>query len=142
MFANKYREVLQKQDNMAKSSRDPTGPYFYQEGGKTYASLPLGMIQGIEQSPLFAKMQKDCEAEGIQIPRNIMAKDPRAHILTPQEYLKKVVDGTVPQMNNHEMLKEMATKAAVNDTTRFVMMEFRDIEHPQPPKTLGPQKRK
>ena len=116
-FMNKYREVLQKQDNMAKSSRDLKGPYFYQEGGKTYASLPLGMIQGIEQSPLFAKMQKDCEAEGIQIPRNIMAEDPRAHVLTPQEYLKKVADGTMPQMNNHEMLKEMATKAVVNDTT-------------------------
>ena len=127
---------------MAESSRDPKGPYFYQEGGKTYASLPLGMIQGIEQSPLFVKMQKDCEAEGIQIPRNIMAKDLGAHVLTSQEYLKKVADGTMPQMNNHEMLKEMATKAAVNNTTRFVMMEFRDIECPQPPKTPGSQKRK
>ena len=62
-------------------------------------------------------MQKDCEAEGIQIPQNIMAKDLRAHIITPQEYLKKVADGTMPQMNNHKMLKEMAKKAAVNDTT-------------------------
>ena len=110
--------------------------------GKTYASLPLGIIQGIEQSPLFMKMQKDCEAEGIKIPKNIMAKDPRAHIITPQEYLKKVADGTMPQMNNHEMLKEMAEKAAVNNTTQFVMMDFRNIECPQPPKTPGPQKRK
>ena len=48
----------------------------------------------------------------------------------------------MPQMNNHEMLKEMAEKAAVNDTTPFVMMEFRDLERPQPPKMPGPQKRK
>ena len=127
---------------MAESSKDPQGPYFYQEGGKTYASLPLGMIQGIQQSPLFEKMQKDCTAEGIQIPKNIMAKDPRTHMLTPQEYLKNIKAGTMPQMNNHEMLKEMAEKAAMNDQTRFVMMEFRDIERLQPPKTPGPQKRK
>ena len=100
------------------------------------------MIQGIQQSPLFEKMQKDCAAEGIQIPKNIMAKDPRTHVLTPQEYLKNVKARTMPQMNNHEMLKEMAKKAAMNDTTRFVMMEFRDLERPQPPKMLGPQKRK
>ena len=55
--------------------------------GKTYASLPLGMIQDIQKSPLFEKMQKDCKAEGIELPKNIMAKDPRTHVLTPQEYL-------------------------------------------------------
>ena len=71
-----------------------------------------------------------------------MAKDQRANVLTPQEYSKKVADGTMPQMKNHEMLKEMAVKAVLNDTTRFVMMEFCDIERPQPPKTPGPQKRK
>ena len=59
------------------------------------------MIQGIEQSPLFAKMQKYCEAEGIQIPRNIMAKDPRAHVLTPQEYLKKVADYASNEQPRH-----------------------------------------
>ena len=55
--------------------------------GKTYASLPLGMIQGIQQSPLFEKMQKDCKAEGIELLKDIMAKDPRTHVLMPQEYL-------------------------------------------------------
>ena len=35
----------------------------------------------------FWEMQKDCKAEGIEIPKTIMAKDPVTHVLTPQEYL-------------------------------------------------------
>ena len=44
-FANKYKEIFQ--NSMAEGQNDPQGPFFYQEGGKTYASLPLEMIQGI-----------------------------------------------------------------------------------------------
>ena len=84
-LANKYREIFQ--NNMAEGHNDPQGPFFYQEGGKTYASLPLGMIQYIQKSPLFEKMQKNCKAEGIKLPKNIMAKDPKTHVLMPQEYL-------------------------------------------------------
>ena len=84
-FANKYKEIFQ--NNMVEGQNDPQGPFFYQEEGKTYASLPLGMIQGIQQSLLLEKMQKDCKAEGIELPKNIMAKDPRTHVLMPQEYL-------------------------------------------------------
>ena len=127
---------------MAAGQNDPQGPYFYQEGGKTYASLPLGMIQGIQQSPLFEKMQKDYKAEGIKLPKDIMAKDPRTHVLTPQEYLRNVEAGTMPPMNNHNVLKEMAKKTAMNDQTCFVMMEFRDFKCPSLPKTPGPQKHK
>ena len=139
-FANKYKEIFQ--NSMAEGQNDPQGPFFYQEGGKTYASLPLGMIQGIQQSPLFEKMQKDCKAEGIKLPKDIMAKDPRTHVLTPQEYLRNVEAETMPPMNNHNVLKEMAKKAAANDQTRFVMMEFRDFKRLSPPKMQGPQKRK
>ena len=127
---------------MAEGQNDPQGLYFYQEGGKTYASLPLGMIQGIQQSPLFEKMQKDCKAEGIELLKDIMAKDLRTHVLTPQEYLRNVEARTMPPMNNHNVLKEMAEKAAVNDQTHFVMMEFWDFKCPSPPKMPGPQKRK
>ena len=127
---------------MAEGQNDPKGPFFYQEGGKTNSSLPLGMIQGIQQSPLFKKMQKNCKAEGIEFPKNIMAKDPRTHMLTPQEYLRNVEAGTMPLMNNHNVLKEMAKKATVNDQTRFLMVEFRDFKRPSLPKTPGPQKRK
>ena len=81
----KYQEILQ--NNMMEGPKDPLGPFLYQEGGKTYASLPMEMLQSIQKSPLFDKMQKDCKAEGIEIPKNIMAKDPVTHMLTPQEYL-------------------------------------------------------
>ena len=73
-FANKYKEIFQ--NSMAEGQNDPQGPFFYQEGGKTYASLPLGMIQGIQQSPLFVKMQKDCKAEGIKLPKRHYGKRP------------------------------------------------------------------
>ena len=122
--------------------RDPQGPFFYQEGGKMYASLPVEMLQNIQKSPLFEKMQKDCQAEGIEIPKTLMAKDPVTHVLTPQEYLRKVEAGTMPPMNNHQMMKEMAENTTVNDQTKFLMMEFRDIQRPTPPKTPQPQKRK
>ena len=127
-FANKYQEILQ--NNMAEGPKDPQGPFLYQEGGKTYASLPVEMLQSIQKSPLFDKMQKDCKAEGIEIPKNIMAKDPVTHMLTPQEYLRNVEAGTMPPMDNHQMMKEMAENATVNNQTKFLMMEFRDIERP------------
>ena len=139
-FVNKYREIFQ--NNMAEGPKDPQGPFFYQEGGKTYASLPVGMLQDIQKSPLFEKMQKDCKAEGIELPKNIMAKDPITHVLTPQEYLRNVEAGTMPPMNNHSVLKEMAEKATTNDQPKFLMMEFRDFERPSLPKIPQPQKRK
>ena len=98
-FANKYRDVFQ--NNMVEGPRDPQGPFFYQEGGKTYASLPAEMLQNIQRSPLFEKMQKDCKAKGIEIPKTIMAKNPVTHVLTLQEYLQNVASGKMPPMNNH-----------------------------------------
>ena len=120
---------------MAEGPKDPQGPFFYQEGGKTYTSLPIEMLQNIQKSPLFEKMQKDCQAEGIEIPKTLMAKDPVTHVLTPQEYLRKVEAGTMPPMNNHQMMKEMAENVNMNDQTKFLMIEFRDIEHLTLPKT-------
>ena len=78
----------------------------------------------IQKSPLFEKIQKDCKAEGIELPKNIMAKDPRTHVLMPQEYLRNVEARTMPPMNNHNVLKEMAEKVTANDQTKFLMMEF------------------
>ena len=108
-FANKYWDIFQ--NNMVEGPKDPQGPFFYQEGGKTYTSLPMEMLQNIQKSPLFEKMQKDCQAEGIEIPKTLMAKDPVTHVLTPQEYLRNVEAGTMPPMNNHQMMKEMAENA-------------------------------
>ena len=59
-FANKYKEIFL--NNMAEGQNNPQGSFFYQEGGKTYASFPLEMLQGIQNSSLFKKMQKDCKA--------------------------------------------------------------------------------
>ena len=126
-FMNKYQETIQS--GMAQGPNDPQGPFLYQEDGKTYASLPMGMLQNIQKSPLFDKMKKDCQAEGVEIPQTIMAKDPVAHMLTPQEYLQKVAAGQMLQMDNHQMMKELAEK---NDQTKILMMEFRDIECPKP----------
>ena len=50
-FVNKYQDILQ--NNMVEGPQDPQGPFFFQEGGKTYASLPMGMLQNIQKSPLF-----------------------------------------------------------------------------------------
>ena len=136
-FVNKYQEILQ--NNMAEGPKDPQGPFLYQEGGKTYASLPAEMLQNIQKSPLFDKMQKDCKAEGIEVPKTIMAKNLVAHMLTPQEYLQNVEAGTMPLMDNHQMMKELAEK---NDQTKFLMMEFWDIESPIPPTMPQAPKRK
>ena len=125
-FMNKYPEIFQT--NMAQSSNNPPGPFLYQEDGKTYASLPAEMLRNIQSSHLYEKMQKDCKAEGIDIPKTMMAKDPVAHMMTPQEYLHKVATGQMPKMNNHEMMVELATK---NDQAQLLMMEFRDVETPK-----------
>ena len=47
-FVTKYRDILQ--NNMAEGPKDPKGPFFYQEGGKMYASLPMEMLQQIQKS--------------------------------------------------------------------------------------------
>ena len=75
-FMNKYQETIQ--NSMAQGPNDPQGPFLYQEDGKTYASLPAGMLQNIQKSPLFNKMKKDCQAEGVEVPQTLMAKDPRS----------------------------------------------------------------
>ena len=137
-FANKYQDILQ--NNMAEGPKDPQGQFFYQEGGKTYASLPVEMLRNIQRSPLFEKMKKDCQAKGIEIPKTIMANNPVTHVLTPQEYLQNVESGKMPPMNNHLMMKQLAESATGNDNTKFMMMEFRDVEQPVPPTTPKPQK--
>ena len=125
-FLNKYHEVLQT--NMGQGSNSPPGPFLYQEDGKMYASLPAEMLRNIQSSHLYQKMQKDCQAEGIEVPQTVMAKDPVAHMVTPQEYLQKVAAGQMPQMNNHEMFVELAAK---NDQTKILLIEFRDVETPK-----------
>ena len=126
-FMNKYQETIQ--NSMAQGPNNPQGPFLYQEDGKTYASLPMGMLENIQRSPLFDKMKKDCQAEGVELPQTIMAKYPVAHMMTPQEYLQKVAAGQMPQMANHQMMKDLTEK---NDQMKILMMEFQDIERSKP----------
>ena len=67
-FLNKYHEVFQT--SMVQGSNNPPGPYLYQEDSKTYASLPAEMLRNIQSSHLYQKSQKDCQAEGIEVPKN------------------------------------------------------------------------
>ena len=60
-------------------------------------------------------------------------------MLTPQEYLQKVAAGLMPQMDNHQIMKELAKK---NNQMKILMMEFRDIERPLPPTTPQAPKHK
>ena len=64
-----------------------SGPLFLSRRRQDLCLPSHEMLQNIQKSPLFERMQKDCQAEGIEIPKTIMAKDPVAHVLTPQEYL-------------------------------------------------------
>ena len=140
----RYQDIVSKQSVMAKgSSHGQPGPYFYQTRGKTYTSLPLKMIQGIQQCPHYKQMLKDCTAEGVQLPKNILAQDPRTHILTPEQYLKNVKAGMMPPMRNHNLQKEMAEKAtAQGGQMKFVKMEFRNVEQPSRLDTPAPQNSK
>ena len=142
-FTKTYQDTVVKQSTIAEgSSHGQLGPYFYQMGGKTYASLLTELLQGIRQCPHYEQMLKDAAAEGVQIPENILAQDPKAHILTPQQYLQNVKEGKMPPMHNHNLLKEMAEKAGQADQMKFVMMEFHDFQRPMRPDTPVPQNKK
>ena len=54
-FLEKNKEVFEK-DEMANGGILPQGPYFYQEGGKTFCSLPIEMLQGIMTCPHYQQM--------------------------------------------------------------------------------------
>ena len=140
-FTKKYQSIFMKQPLMAEGhSSNPQGPYYYQKDGQMYASLPLEMIQNIQQCPHYTQMKKDCKAEGVQLPLNILAQDPRTHVIMLQQYLQHVEAGTMPPMHNHNLLKEMAEKSKMpGDQTRLVMLEFPTFQRPQRPDTLAPQ---
>ena len=129
-----YQEVHEQvpgnlSDEYGAELQQPSGTIpLFKRTGKHMQSLPAEMLRNIQSSHLYEKMQKDCKAEGIDIPKTMMAKDPVAHMMTPQEYLHKVAAGQMPKMNNHEMMVELATK---NDQTQLLMMEFRDVETPK-----------
>ena len=73
-FMNKYQETIQ--NSMAQGPNNPQGPFLYQEDGKTYASLPVGMLQNIQKSPLFDKMKERLPGGGSRNTTNYYGKGP------------------------------------------------------------------
>ena len=101
---NKNKNILTK-DDMASSGAPPQGPYFYQENGKTYLSLPSHMVSGIMNCPHYKHMMQDCANEGIPVPHHVMAKDLQAHIMTPAQYMQEERDQCIPSMDNHKTIE-------------------------------------
>ena len=64
----RYQEIFQT--SISQGSNNPPDPFLYQEDGKTYASLPAEMLRNIQGSHLYEKMEKDCKAKGIELPKN------------------------------------------------------------------------
>ena len=80
-FVNKYQDILQ--NNMAEGPKDPQGPFFYQEGGKTYTSLPVGMLQTIQKSPLFRENAKRLQGGRHRNSQDINGKGPSDPCVNP-----------------------------------------------------------
>ena len=87
-----------------------------------------GNVTEYSEEPSVRQNEKRLSGGRSRTTTFIMAKDPVAHMMTPQEYLQEVAAGLMPQMDNHQMMKELAEK---NDQTKILMMEFRDIECPK-----------
>ena len=45
-------------EQYGRGTQNPQGPFFYQEGGKTYASLPMGMLQNIQRAHFSRKCKR------------------------------------------------------------------------------------
>ena len=128
-----YQEVHEQvprniSDEYGAGLQQPSGTVHLSRGWENVCIATRRNAEEHSVEPFSEKMQKDCKAEGIDIPKTIMAKDPVAHMMTPQEYLQKVAAGQMPKMNNHEMMVELAAK---NDQTQLLMMKFRDVETPK-----------
>ena len=48
---------------MVQGPNDPQGPFLYQEGGKTYASLPVEMLQNIQKKPIVREDAKRLQSQ-------------------------------------------------------------------------------
>ena len=87
-----------------------------------------GNVTEHSEEPSFRQNEKRLPGERSRNTTKYYGEGPVAHMMTPQEYLQKVAAGLMLQMNNHQMMKELAEK---NDDTKFLMMEFRDVKLPK-----------
>ena len=139
-FMNKYKDILTRED-MAQGGTPPQGPYFYQQNGKTYFSLPSHMVNGIMNCQHYHQMMQDCATEGIPVPHHVMAKDPQAHFFTPTQYLQEIKDQRIPPTYNQKVIEELAERSKnlpQEQQLMLTVLEFWDFERPPPPPTPGP----
>ena len=144
-FVNKHKDLLDKSNMANGATPPPPGPFFYEDQGKTFLSMPSEMLLNIMTYPHYAQMMKDCQAEGVPVPHHLLTKDPQAHLMSPQEYVSKVQDNQIPRMNNHHVMEELASKTnqlPPSQQPEIMLLEFRDFQKQQPPQTQGPQKQK
>ena len=97
---------------------------------------------GHTAEPTFQENAEGLQSRRHRTPKKHYGKRPKDSRTNATGISTKRGSRTMPPMNNHNMLKEMAEKVTANDQTRFLMMEFRGFKRPSPPKTPGPQKRK
>ena len=65
-------------------TQQPSGSFPVPRRRQDIHISPHGNATEYPEEPPFDKMKKDCQAEGVEIPKTIMVKDPVAHMITPQ----------------------------------------------------------
>ena len=97
-----YQEVHEQvpgnlSDEYGAELQQPSGTIPLSRGWENICIAACRNAEEHSVEPFVEKMQKDCKAEGIDIPKTMMAKDPVAHMMTPQEYLHKVAAGQIAE---------------------------------------------
>ena len=82
------------------------------------------------EEPPFRKNAKRLQGGRHRNTQDYYGQEPGGPYANPTGVFTNVAAGIMPQMDNHQMMKELAEK---NDQTKFLMMEFREIERPLPP---------
>ena len=95
-----------------------------------------------KDEPAFRQNAKRLQGGRHRDSQEYHGKEPCDPYANPTGVFTKGRSGTMPPMDNHLMMKQMAESATMNNQTKFMMMEFRDIEPPALPKTLQQPKRK
>ena len=91
------------------------------------------------EEPPFRQNAKGLQGGRHRNSQDYYGEEPGGPYVNPTGICTEVAAGTMPQMDNHQMMKELAEK---NDETKILMMEFWDIERPIPPMMPQPPKRK
>ena len=110
------------------ATQRPSGPFPVPRRWQDICISFHGNVTEYSEEPPFRQNEKRLLGGRSRNTTNYHGEGPVAHMMTPQEYLQKVAAGLMLQMDNHQMMKELAEK---KDQTKILMMEFRDIEHPK-----------